>query len=81
MPVLVDLVFAIYAGVRVLDSHRVTPPFIIFSLNTEINDLRKIICLRKSEIFVKRIAVYNDIKQLVEHGGMLLHQCVIELLP
>ena len=63
-----------------LDSHRVTSP-IIFSLNTEINDLRKIICLRKSDIFVKRIAVYNAIKQLVEHGGMLLHQCVIALLP
>ena len=32
-----------------------------FSVNIEINDLRKIICLRKSEVSVERILVYNGI--------------------
>ena len=36
--------------------------------NTELNDLRKIICLRKSEVFVKKNSVFNVIHQnLVKH--------------
>ena len=33
----------------------------------ELNDLRKIICLRKSEVSVERISVYN-IENLAEYG-------------
>ena len=56
----------------------------LFSLkNTELNDLRKIICLRKTYIFVERISVYKVTENLLEHGrhfkdlimsAMLLHQ-------
>ena len=35
---------------------------------TELNDLRKIICLRKYEVSGERISVCNVIKNLVEHG-------------
>ena len=41
-------------------------PFNIY--NTESNDLRKIICLRKSEVTVGRISVCNVIENLAEHG-------------
>ena len=34
----------------------------------ELNDLRKIICLRKSDISVERITVHNGIEKLSEHG-------------
>ena len=37
-------------------------------LNTELNDLRKNICLRKSEVSVERISVCNAIENLAEHG-------------
>ena len=36
--------------------------------NTELHDLRKIICLRKSEVSGERISVCNVIENLVEHG-------------
>ena len=37
--------------------------------NTELNNLRKIICLRKSEVYViKKQKVSNVIEKLVEHG-------------
>ena len=36
--------------------------------NTEINDLRKIICLRKPEVSVERISVCNVIENLAEHS-------------
>ena len=34
--------------------------------NTELNDLRKIICLRKTKVSVERILVYKVIENLVE---------------
>ena len=37
-------------------------------LNTELNDLRKIVCLRKSEVSVEIISVCNVIENLAEHG-------------
>ena len=37
-------------------------------LNTELNDLRKIICLRKSQVSVERISVCNVIENVMEHG-------------
>ena len=56
----------------------------LFSLkNTELNDLRKIICLRKTYILVERISVYKVTENLLEHdrhfkdlimSAMLLHQ-------
>ena len=36
--------------------------------NTESNDLKKMICLRKTEVCVERITVYKVIETLVEHG-------------
>ena len=53
--------------------------------NTELNDLRKIICLRKSEAYVERISVCNVIEILAEHDIHCL-SCsntndVIDLLP
>ena len=33
-----------------------------------LNDLRKIICLKKSEVYVNKTTVSNDIENLVEHG-------------
>ena len=36
--------------------------------NTELNDLRIIICLRKSEVTVKRISVCNVIEQDLSQG-------------
>ena len=42
------------------------------SFNTELNDLRIIICLRKSECIVERISVYNVIEKLIEHGILCL---------
>ena len=36
--------------------------------NTELNDLRKIICLRKFEVSVERISVCNVTSNLAEHG-------------
>ena len=38
-----------------------------FKLNTELNDLRIIICLRKSEITVERISICNVIEKLMEY--------------
>ena len=43
-----------------------TPEKVI--LNTELNDLKIIICLRKSEVTAERISVCNVIKILMEHG-------------
>ena len=40
----------------------------MFTSNTELNDIRIIICLRKSEVTVKRISVSNFIEKMVEHG-------------
>ena len=49
--------------------------------NTELKDLRNIICLSKSYISVERISVYKVTENLVEHcrhyfilSAMLLHQ-------
>ena len=39
-----------------------------FTDNLELNDLRIIICLRKSEVPVERISVCNLIENGVEHG-------------
>ena len=58
----------------------------LLTTNTEINDLRKIICLRKSEVNVKRKQnSINVIEKIVEHGIHCL-QCSytndsIDLLP
>ena len=38
------------------------------SQNTTLNDLRKIICSRKSEVSVERVSACNDIENLAEHG-------------
>ena len=35
--------------------------------NMELNDLRKIICLRKSEVSVQRTTKFSVIKKLTEH--------------
>ena len=47
-------------------------------LNMELNDLRKIICLRKYEVFVESISVCNVIENLAELGlhclSLLLYQ-------
>ena len=40
----------------------------IFITNTELNDLRIIICLRKSEVTVEMISVYNVTEKLMDHG-------------
>ena len=42
-------------------------------IDSELNDLRKIICLRKSESSVERISVCNVIENVAEHG-MHLYQ-------
>ena len=39
---------------------------------TELNDWRKMICLRKIKIFVERILIYKVIENLVEHGRRCL---------
>ena len=39
-----------------------------FRKNVELNDLRKVNCLRKSEVSVERISVCNVNENLVEHG-------------
>ena len=36
--------------------------------NRDLNYLRKIICLRKSEVSVERISVCNGIENFVKHG-------------
>ena len=38
------------------------------SANMELNDLRKIICLRRSEVSVEKISFCIVIENLVEHG-------------
>ena len=49
--------------------------------NTELKDLRKIICLPKSEVSVETISVCNVIENLTEHGrklaehGIHCHSC------
>ena len=70
--------------------HRTTrPPLIGFGdnsdVNTELNDLRKIICLRKSEVSVEMIPVCNFIENLAEDSIYCL-PCsyiidVIDILP
>ena len=40
----------------------------MISCNTELNDLRNIVCLRNSEGSVERISVCNVIGNLVKHG-------------
>ena len=41
--------------------------------NTELNDLRKIIGLRKSEVSVERISACNIIEKMTEHGQQLAY--------
>ena len=36
--------------------------------NTELNDLRMIVCLRKPEVTVERISVCNVTEKMMEHG-------------
>ena len=53
--------------------------------HTELNDMRIIICLRKSEVTIERISVCNVIEKLREHGIHCL-PCsfandIIDLLP
>ena len=53
--------------------------------NTELNDLRIIICLKKSDVTVERISVCNVTEKLMEHSIHCL-PCsntndVIDLLP
>ena len=55
------------------------------NIDTELNDLRISICLRKSEVTVERISVCNAVEKLMEHGIHCL-PCsytnhVIDLLP
>ena len=57
----------------------------VFQYNMELNDLRIIICLRKSEVTVERISVCNVTEKLLEHGIHSL-PCsytidIIDLLP
>ena len=53
--------------------------------NTELNNLRIIICLRKSEVTVEKISVCTDIEKLMEHGIHCLlcsfTNDIIDLLP
>ena len=52
--------------------------------NTELYDLEKIICLRKSEVSVKRNSNYNVTENLAEHGIHCLPSStndVIDMLP
>ena len=54
------------------------------AINTELNDLRKIICLRKNLFLLKEFQFIKSLKNLVEHmlhlfndfilSAMLLHQ-------
>ena len=62
------LIFSTYVNKQVYYSFQCfTIKFINkFLYNTELNDLRKIICLRKSEVSVDRISVCY-IKNLAEH--------------
>ena len=41
---------------------------VISTQHSKLNDLRKIICLRKSESSVVRISVYNVLENFAEHG-------------
>ena len=51
----------------------------------ELNGLRIIICLRKSEVTVEKISVCNDTEKVMEHGIHCLPfsytNDVIDLLP
>ena len=53
--------------------------------NTEFNESKKAICLRKSEVSVDRISVRNIIEYLAEHGMHCLPYShtndVIDMLP
>ena len=51
-------------------------------LNTELNDLRKMICLGKTEVFVERMSVDKVIENLVEHGRLsaMLHQIFKDII-
>ena len=42
------------------------------TVNTELNDLRKIICLRKSEVSVERISFCNAIEKLTNYAINIL---------
>ena len=37
-------------------------------INTELNELRIIICLRKSKVSIERMSVHNVIENFVEHA-------------
>ena len=58
---------------------------LLLSCNHELDDTRKIICLRKSEITVERISVCNVTEKSMEHGMHCLpRSCtndVIDSLP
>ena len=46
-------------------------------LNTELNDLRKLILIRKSEVFVERISVFKVIENLAEHVYTVCHAPIL----
>ena len=41
---------------------------IFYSLGTDLNDLRNIICLRKSAVSAKKNLVYNVTENMAKHG-------------
>ena len=47
----------------------------VLTINTELNDSRINICLRKSEVSVEKTSVCNVIKILAEHGIHCLPCC------
>ena len=42
----------------------------IYMYNTDLNDLSKVICLRKCVVFVERISVCNVIEKLMGHTSI-----------
>ena len=58
---------------------------VVYLYNTELNDLRKRVCLRKSKLSVESISGYNVIENLAEHGIHCLPSSytndVIDMLP
>ena len=49
--------------------------------NTEFNDLRKFICLKKYEVSVETITVCSVIENLAEHGIYCLPCFCISIIP
>ena len=47
------------------------PNMVKNTFNTELNDLRRIICLRKYEVTAEGISVCKVIEKLLEHGWLV----------